>query len=360
MAPAGSKPRDFAQNSVFMLSASDYYNIMSLEESVKADSNKIDKEERRRRKQEKRSAREAKASASTAASDSKTTDVLRKEKKDKKRKRDGLGDLAANKALKQQKGDEDGKGQVAVGKVDRVEREKTAEVSSDTPRPASNGTEFDPIPSKKQLKKLARATAASSSTVLATPTPTPRAFTDAEQSYLSTHAITLTPSHFPPHLSISSLPVHPKFLAFLGQFKEPTPIQACSWPPLLAGRDVIGIAETGSGKTLAFGVPGLDRILGKELVGDAGDERLLMGKKGKGRGWISMLVLAPTRELAQQSHETLVALGAGVGVKSVCLFGGVGKEDQLGLLRKKEVKIVVGTPGRTLDLADAGSLDLSE
>ena len=332
---------------------------MSLEESIKDDRKKSDKEERRRRKQEKRAAREAKAAASTVASDSKTTDVSRMEKKDRKRKRDGLGDIAAVDSSKQLKREEDGRDMVAVRKVEREERKKPA---ADTAQPAINGTESDPSLSKKQSKKLARAAATSNTPVLTVSPSTPQPFTTAQQSYLSTHAITLTPSHFPPHLSISSLPVHNKFVAFLGQFKEPTPIQACSWPPLLAGRDVIGIAETGSGKTLAFGVPGLDRIVGKEkIVGTGpGDERLGMGKKGKGAGWISMLVLAPTRELAQQSHETLVALGKGVGVRSVCLFGGVGKEDQLGSLRKQEVKIVVGTPGRTLDLADAGNLDLSK
>lgn len=73
-----------------------------------------------------------------------------------------------------------------------------------------------------------------------------------------------------------------------------------------------------------------------------------------------MLVLAPTRELAQQSHETLAALGKGLKVGGVCLFGGVGKDEQLGGLRRKEVKVIVGTPGRTLDLADSGDLDLSK
>jgi ATP-dependent RNA helicase DBP3 len=80
----------------------------------------------------------------------------------------------------------------------------------------------------------------------------------------------------------------------------------------------------------------------------------MSGKKKKGP---HMLVIAPTRELAQQSHTTLLDLGKEAGISSICVFGGVGKDDQIRGI--KESKIVVGTPGRLLDLADSGDLDLS-
>ena len=170
-----------------------------------------------------------------------------------------------------------------------------------------------------------------------------RQFTEDDRTYLAKHSIILEPSIFPPHTSISALPVHPALLKYMKRFTDPTPIQAASWPGLLAGRDVVGIAETGSGKTLAFGVPGMDRLSSTD------------GDKKKR---IRMLVIAPTRELAQQSHDTLVALGEESKIRSICIFGGVGKAEQV--MGIKKARVVVGTPGRLLDLADAGDLDLSE
>lgn len=204
--------------------------------------------------------------------------------------------------------------------------------------------------SKKQQKKLARAAEAqaeaaaagaeaSSSSAPAAAAPGP--FSPEHDTYLKDNAITLLPHLYPPHLDIKSLPISSSLRPYLAKFTTPTPIQSCSWPPLLASRDVVGIAETGSGKTLAFGVPGLNRLTSS-------------GKKKKGP---HMLVIAPTRELAQQSHTTLLELGKEAGISSVCVYGGVGKDDQIRGI--KESKVVVGTPGRLLDLADSGDLDLS-
>lgn len=126
-------------------------------------------------------------------------------------------------------------------------------------------------------------------------------------------------------------------------FKEPTPIQACCWPPALEGRDVVGIAETGSGKTLAFGIPALAQI------------------NDKPTHEISILIIAPTRELALQTHSTMSELGARVGVSSIAIFGGVDKAPQIRQLSSKSklpTKIVVGTPGRILDLINDCVLDL--
>ncbi|KIR56457.1 ATP-dependent RNA helicase DBP3 [Cryptococcus gattii Ru294] len=229
--------------------------------------------------------------------------------------------------------------------------------SSETPISTATPTESEtPALSKKQQKKLAKASAAAAATssAAAIPAPTvPTTFTTEHNSFLTSNNITLTPSIFPPLLSIRDLPINSKLQPFLNKFEKPTPIQACSWPALLRKKDVVGIAETGSGKTLAFGVPGINLL--SQLPPVTGS------KKGRGQvpGQIQMLVLAPTRELAQQSHEHLLAFGEQVGLKSVCIFGGVGKDGQAKELSQREARVVVGTPGRTLDLADSGELDLS-
>ncbi|KAG8833138.1 RNA-dependent ATPase [Serendipita sp. 399] len=146
-----------------------------------------------------------------------------------------------------------------------------------------------------------------------------------------------------PILSFSQLDVSDNLKQCLATFKEPTPIQACSWPPLLAGKDVVGIAETGSGKTLAFGIPALAQLANTE-------------RPPKGQN-IGVLVVSPTRELAVQTHETLLAAGKPLGITSVCLYGGVEKEGQKKLLKDKRLRIIVGTPGRLLDLANEGACD---
>lgn len=132
------------------------------------------------------------------------------------------------------------------------------------------------------------------------------------------------------------------------KFKRPSPIQAQSWPVLLSGRDLIGIAKTGSGKTLSFGLPGLVLVAARQQAA-----------RGAGRPY--MLVLAPTRELAVQTHEVCEAAGkiCDPPVSSVCVFGGVSKEPQKKALRAG-AQIIVATPGRLIDLMEEGVVDLSE
>lgn len=130
-------------------------------------------------------------------------------------------------------------------------------------------------------------------------------------------------------------------------FKKPSPIQAHAWPFLLDGRDFIGIAATGSGKTIAFGVPALIHILRKE------------NRKTMKKSLPHCLVLSPTRELAQQIADVLADAGDSCGVKSVCLYGGTSKGQQISAM-KSGVDIVVATPGRLKDLMDSGFCNLSE
>jgi ATP-dependent RNA helicase RhlE len=114
-------------------------------------------------------------------------------------------------------------------------------------------------------------------------------------------------------------------------FEEPTPIQIQALPPALAGRDLCASAMTGSGKTAAFVLPILQRLM-----------------RTAGRAGTRALVLTPTRELAAQVHEHLVALGRHGRITSTTVFGGVKPAAQLRALRSG-INVVVATPGRLLD-----------
>ncbi|EKD16601.1 uncharacterized protein L3040_001344 [Drepanopeziza brunnea f. sp. 'multigermtubi'] len=127
-------------------------------------------------------------------------------------------------------------------------------------------------------------------------------------------------------------------------FKAPTPIQAAAWPFLLSGRDVIGVAETGSGKTMAFAVPCVRGILA-----------LPASQRNKGP---RAVIVSPTRELAMQSYDQIMELAKVSGLKAVCVYGGVPKDQQRQAL--KTADIVVATPGRLNDLINEGCADLSK
>ncbi|KGJ71822.1 cold-shock protein [Cryobacterium roopkundense] len=123
-------------------------------------------------------------------------------------------------------------------------------------------------------------------------------------------------------------------------YETPSAIQAATIPPLLAGRDVVGLAQTGTGKTAAFALPILSRLDMAQKTPQA-------------------LVLAPTRELALQVCEAFEKYGAHMrGVHVLPVYGGQGYGVQLSALRRG-VHIVVGTPGRIMDHLEKGTLDLS-
>jgi ATP-dependent RNA helicase RhlE len=123
-------------------------------------------------------------------------------------------------------------------------------------------------------------------------------------------------------------------------YTTPTPIQLQAIPEVMNGRDLMGLAQTGTGKTAAFVLPMLQRLL-----------------KGPRRN-VRALIVAPTRELAEQIHENIIELGRQTGLKSVSVYGGVGKGGQLQMFRKG-IEIIVACPGRLLDHLDSGDLDLS-
>ena len=130
---------------------------------------------------------------------------------------------------------------------------------------------------------------------------------------------------------------------------HPFPIQSMAIPIALSGTDMIGQARTGTGKTLAFGITMLQR---STAPGEPGYEEL--AKVGAPQG----LVVCPTRELASQVSKDLSTAAALRDLRVLTIYGGVGYDTQIDTL-KSGVDIVVGTPGRLLDLADRRALDLS-
>ena len=146
----------------------------------------------------------------------------------------------------------------------------------------------------------------------------------------------MTPTFTQLNLSESIL----KALADVG-YEQPSPIQAQSIPPLLEGKDLLGIAQTGTGKTAAFALPLLNNLDLKQKTPQ-------------------ILVLAPTRELAIQVSEAFKSYSAHMkGFNVLPIYGGQDMRLQLRQL-KRTVQVVVGTPGRVMDHLRKGSLDLSE
>jgi ATP-dependent RNA helicase RhlE len=144
-------------------------------------------------------------------------------------------------------------------------------------------------------------------------------------------------------MNFDTFNLHPSIMAgvrALG-YATPTPIQIKSIPPILDGRDIIGLAQTGTGKTAAFVLPML--------------QRLLQGPKGRVRACI----ISPTRELAEQTCDAINQLGQQTGLRSISIYGGVNMEQQTRGLRSGN-EIVVACPGRLLDHLWKGTIDLSQ
>ncbi|MEN8151357.1 MAG: DEAD/DEAH box helicase [Planctomycetota bacterium] len=124
-------------------------------------------------------------------------------------------------------------------------------------------------------------------------------------------------------------------------YTTPTPIQSRAMPAVLEGRDVMGLAQTGTGKTAAFVLPILQRLAG-----------------GK-RGTLRALIVAPTRELAEQIHEAVRLLGRRIGIRSATAYGGVNIRPQIRQL-KRGVDVLVACPGRLLDHVGRKTVNLSK
>jgi ATP-dependent RNA helicase RhlE len=144
-------------------------------------------------------------------------------------------------------------------------------------------------------------------------------------------------------MNFESFNFHPSIMAgvhALG-YSVPTPIQLQAIPPIMQGRDVIGLAQTGTGKTAAFVLPVLERLRRRPESG------------------VRALVISPTRELAEQTCEVFSGLGSKTGLHSIAVYGGVSMEQQTRGLRRG-AEIVVACPGRLLDHLWKGTICLAD
>jgi superfamily II DNA/RNA helicase len=174
---------------------------------------------------------------------------------------------------------------------------------------------------------------------------------DADALPLIEEASTTSSSVQASNPSFADFDVRPEIVAALAAsgITHPFPIQAMTLPVALAGHDIIGQAKTGTGKTLGFGVPLLHRVI---APGEEGFDQLPAPGKPQA------LVVVPTRELAVQVAGDLMTASAKRAVRIVQLYGGRAYEPQVDAL-KTGVEVVVGTPGRMIDLLNQGYLDLS-
>jgi len=173
---------------------------------------------------------------------------------------------------------------------------------------------------------------------------------DAAESALNTTPETVTPPEGP-QPTFADFGVHPDIVASLAEagIIHPFPIQSMTLEVALGGHDIIGQAKTGTGKTLGFGIPMIQNVISPKDAAFA-----TLASAGKPQA----LAVAPTRELAVQVSGDLERAGKARGVRVLTIYGGRAFEPQIAALQRG-VEIVVGTPGRLLDLAKQGYLDLS-
>jgi ATP-dependent RNA helicase RhlE len=144
-------------------------------------------------------------------------------------------------------------------------------------------------------------------------------------------------------MSFNDFKFHPKVHAGIVAcgYKHPTPIQQQAIKPALEGRDILGLAQTGTGKTAAFVLPILQRLLDGP------------------RNSLRALIVAPTRELAEQINENITAMARETGLRSVAAYGGVGRQPQIQAIRAG-AEIVVACPGRLLDILNEKGVSLNK
>jgi ATP-dependent RNA helicase DBP3 len=281
-----------------------------------------------------------------------------------KRKAD-LESYAASKALKKSRSDETNEPETREEKAARKAAKKLRKEEKRAKKAlkedgSANGVEFDGTEQsepakrdkkdKKKKEKKTKSTSEENGDTLAKETAKIELSTTSDgdiEAYMAQKEMKIVdPLSSKTHSLITQFSQLPNggeaYSTFLKAFKEPTPIQAATWPFLFANRDAIGVAETGSGKTLAFGMPCIERI------------RTLPKHERKG---VKAVIVSPTRELASQIHEQLEKLAGFANLNTVCIYGGVPKDEQR--FKLKTAQIVVATPGRLNDLLSENAADLS-
>ncbi len=142
-------------------------------------------------------------------------------------------------------------------------------------------------------------------------------------------------------------------------FQDATPIQAEAIPLIIKGQDISGLAQTGTGKTGAFLIPLMERILRTKDLNETTPDELKSRAFDSWKAGHFVLVLVPTRELAEQVFENIDKIGGVAGLKGVSIYGGTGYEKQKEGLRNK-VDFVIATPGRLIDLYKENYVDLKQ
>jgi len=172
------------------------------------------------------------------------------------------------------------------------------------------------------------------------------------QRFLAEHNISIQGSNIsPPIQQFSDHEFPDNLVNKLKQFSAPTAIQAQGWSIALSGEDLIGIGQTGSGKTLGYLLPALLHIAHHKQVYSQDKTSYTNAPLG--------LVMAPTRELVQQIFQVAIEYGNAMGIRCVSMFGGASRSIQLDNLNKNSAQLVIGTPGRLLDVLSTGELQLS-
>ena len=203
--------------------------------------------------------------------------------------------------------------------------------------------------------RVGRHLSSSGASVSADSSPVP----DAD-SYRTQHQIRISSAaglseEYPPIMNFESAPFSKilKEVLLSEGFTAPSPTQAQSWPIALEKRDIISVARTGSGKTCGFLLPAFEQLLATKIVATEGE--IIHPRRQQSP---TVLVLAPTRELAIQIDSEAQKFSEACELVATCLYGGIPKKTQIQKL-KAGVDVVIATPGRCIDLSDAGNLDLS-
>jgi len=226
-------------------------------------------------------------------------------------------------------------------------KEKTETNVAEEPKAASNGSvkRKQGEPANGSTKRMKLNSGESVPAVTAkTPSPLEVLPTDEWRKKHFVDAPANTPD---PIQRFEDLTVSENVMKAVLSFKHttPTPIQSQAWPVALAGTDMIGIAETGSGKTLAYLIPAIVKLLE------------LHAQKKIIKGHPAIIVLAPTRELAQQIEQVAIQLVRPLFLRTACFYGGAPRSLQMRRLREG-VDIAIGTPGRVIDFIESGRFEL--
>ncbi|KAG8714001.1 RNA-dependent ATPase [Ceratobasidium sp. 394] len=306
-----------------------------------------------------------------------SVEATSEDKKKRKRSKAAEGDTGSNLDKTERKRRKKEKATIAASEDASATPEEVLVDAPPTPEELVPGSREERRKRKKEKRAQREALAQSASNAPPAPLPTPPATGSSTPSpseisaYLAKNNISI---HAPngevvPILKfpqLASYGVDERLIQATDKFQEPSLIQACSWPAALRGNDVVGIAETGSGKTLAFGLPALQHILTSSSSRTPDEKPSKKSKKSKQSSTteVTVLVVAPTRELAIQTQQTLQELGSPFGIGSVCLYGGEPKDGQRKALLSQNgdgrtTRIVVGTPGRLKDFMEEGVCELS-